>query len=179
MWFFCWLIWTNSTDTHTHTHTYTHTWSLSRTYILTNSNMPCHWFQIKFLYFQHHLLDIYASKTKNAQQMAGTQKHHPCFWIPLQYFTDKPHTCTPLKNPITYSWFLSSHSLTFKPDHTTHPLLLSPGIHFHVHVCLSLYIVKGLNENPLRYTREFIIGLTHMPFSSKQNIAHIQKICLI
>ena len=111
-------------ETITHTLTQTHT----HTQICTNWKTLCPWFRIMFLYFQHNLSNIGASKnsnptpnykpnpsccvyahkqtptlTKNAREIAWIQKAISDSRFHYNFFTDNTNDCTNFKNYTTYS----------------------------------------------------------------------------
>ena len=96
---------------------------------------------------------------------------------PLQY------AHTPFKNSITDSQLLTSHSLTLDLASVKHKILPSAGNYFNVPVFIYISFIKGLNQNPPRFTHEFTTQLAHVPlsspFSSKQPIFHIQTTILV
>ena len=92
--------------------------------------------------FQHQMSDLYASTTKNTQEIAQTQKTILDNGFRYTIFTEKPHTHTPFKTPITYSRLLTSHDLMFNPVLLIHTILPLAGTRFNVHVWISICFVK-------------------------------------
>ena len=62
--------------------------------------------------------------------------------FPYNSFTKKPYTCTPFKNFITYSQWLTLHSLMFKPTSKKFKFLSYSGIRFYVPIFLYISFVK-------------------------------------